>query len=112
MKIIGRKHNSYLNIIISVIFFVAIVFAFNVGLGRITQMSEKEQLRVAEQAIIRSTIQCYALEGEYPQSIEYLKENYGLMVDEEKFFIDYVSIASNLMPQITVLPKGDTPPHM
>ena len=43
----------------------------------------------------------------YPPSLEYLKETYGVQVDEERYFVDYRYVASNLMPDITVLAKSE-----
>ena len=63
-----------------------------------------ERLEMAEQSIRRAAVQCYALEGVYPTSLDHLKEAYGVQVDESRFFVDYQYVASNLMPDITVLP--------
>ena len=65
-----------------------------------------EGLELAEQSIRRAAVQCYALEGFYPAGVDYLEEYYGVSVDEDRYFVDYRYIASNLMPDITVLPTG------
>ena len=46
---------------------------------------------------------CYAAEGAYPPSLEYLKEHYGVQIDGERYTVHYMVIADNLMPDITVL---------
>jgi hypothetical protein len=56
-------------------------------------------------------VHCYAAEGIYPPDLEYLQENYGLQVDTDNFVVDYRPFASNLMPDITVLPKNGAPPQ-
>ena len=66
--------------------------------------ADAEGLELAEQSIRRAAVQCYALEGVYPTSLDHLKEVYGVSVDESRYFVDYQYIASNLMPDITVLP--------
>lgn len=66
--------------------------------------ADDESLDLAEQSIRRAAVQCYALEGTYPVSWEHLKEVYGVSVDESRYFVDYQYVASNLMPDITVLP--------
>ena len=66
----------------------------------------RERLELAEQSIRRAAVQCYALEGFYPAGVDYLEEYYGVSVDEDRYFVDYRYIASNLMPDITVLPTG------
>ena len=47
---------------------------------------------------------CYAIEGRYPPSIEYLEEHYGVMINRKKYNVFYDGFASNVMPDITVVP--------
>ena len=56
-------------------------------------------------AVTRSVTRCYE-EGSYPESLDYLKEHYGLHYDESKYFVDYQPIGSNIMPDITIMRKG------
>ena len=53
--------------------------------------------------IMNASVSCYAIEGSYPPSIEYLVENYGIQIDTKRFTVKYELYASNLMPEITVL---------
>ena len=55
-------------------------------------------------AITRACIQCYAIEGRYPPGVEYLEENYGIQIDHDKYNVFYDGFASNIMPEITVIP--------
>ena len=72
--------------------------------GRLGGRADGESLDMARQAIRRAAVQCYALEGTYPVSWQHLKEVYCESVDESRYFVDYQYVASNLMPDITVLP--------
>ena len=56
------------------------------------------------QGITRACVQCYAIEGRYPPSVAYLEERYGIQIDEERYNVFYSGFASNLMPDITVIP--------
>ena len=53
-------------------------------------------------AIRRASVQCYAIEGRYPPSVEYLEENYGIKIDRNRYDVFYSGFASNFMPDITV----------
>lgn len=66
----------------------------------------KEGLRITQESIARAAVQCYALEGRYPPSMDYLKENYGISPNHELYLIHYQFVASNLAPDITVLHRG------
>ena len=53
----------------------------------------------------RAAVQCYAVEGVFPENLEHLEENYGLQINHEKFIVTYDAFSSNLMPDIQVLQK-------
>lgn len=87
-----------------VVFLLMIGFLYY-GISSIQQTSDEKQLENLQNSIRRSAVQCYALEGRYPESLDYLKENYGIRYDEKKYFVDYTAQSSNLMPDITVLKR-------
>ena len=80
--------------------FRGLLLSFLLFLNRTGQRSQ-ETLR---KAITRACIQCYAIEGRYPPSVEYLEENYGIQIDHDKYNVFYDGFASNIMPEITVIP--------
>lgn len=75
------------------------------GMHGAEQKQQEEALRIAEESILRGAVSCYALEGFYPPDYAYLKENYGIRVDEENYTVFYSVFASNMMPEITVVEK-------
>lgn len=81
----------------------ALVFALVLfGLRGAGGAVDKSGLREAEQAVRRAAVTCYALEGAYPESYDYLKAHYGVRVNEARYAVHYSVFASNLMPDITV----------
>ena len=75
------------------------------ALGDISTQTDEERLAGTERAINRAVILSYAVEGQFPPSINYLKENYGLIVDTEKYIIHYQFMGGNFMPNVIVLPR-------
>lgn len=69
---------------------------------------DAESLRTLEDSLTRAAVSCYAIEGCYPPNLEYLTDNYGVYIDESRFAVDYQIFASNILPEITVLAKGET----
>ena len=57
-------------------------------------------------AVHNAAITCYAVEGAYPDDLEYLRENYGLAYDQSRYFVTYSTFASNQMPDIFVVETG------
>lgn len=62
-----------------------------------------------KQAIVRATATCYAIEGRYPPNLQYIVDNYGVYIDPGRYTVVYDSFAQNLMPEITVVERGDRP---
>ena len=92
-------------VIIPVVFSIVIIVAIVFGIRNVAVSSTQEQLKITEQAVRRSVVQCYAIEGRYPPSLNYLTENYGLIIDEEKYVYHYQRHGYNLLPDITVVAK-------
>ncbi len=91
--------------ILSVLLFCLIVGCFSLGISAVSDKTDAQELRTLEQAINRGVVRCYSIEGSYPESLDYLKENYGLSYDEDRFFVDYQILGSNLMPDITIIER-------
>lgn len=101
----GKKQKSYplQGLILPVASFLLVFSLFMYGISDLGENSVDQQKQSLERALHRSATQCYALEGYYPPSLDYLMENYPITYDDELFKIDYQPVASNLMPDITVL---------
>ena len=91
--------------LIPIIAFVILFLLFIKGISAVNTTTYEKQLESLETAISRSISQCYAVEGIYPPTLEYLEEHYGLIIDDEIFLVDYDYYGSNLLPDVTVLRK-------
>jgi len=89
--------------VISTLFLVVCLFLFLQGILNVESSTNSEQTKSLENAIRRSVVQCYVVEGTYPPSLEYLTEHYGITYDSDRYYVDYTAIGSNLMPDITII---------
>ena len=85
----------------------AVLFVLAVACGIAIFISTNVSLTAEGAQSIRQTIldsakQCYAIEGAYPASLDYLCDAYGLSVNTDGFIITYEVFASNVMPEVTV----------
>ncbi len=62
-------------------------------------------INIIELSIENALIHCYAIEGEYPQTIDYLIDNYGLNLQEDGYFYYYEFTSPNFKPVVKVLEK-------
>jgi hypothetical protein len=76
------------------------------GVNSTARVSRDEQKRMLEDNIRRAVVACYAMEGSFPESLNYLKVNYKLNYDEKKFMVDYTAFGANLMPSVHIVDLG------
>lgn len=94
------------------ILFTALAFAVATsvsayGYSDAARGNRERELALVEKAVNRAVVSCYAIEGFYPPSIDYLIENYGLKVDLDKYYIHHEAVASNVYPTVWVAGRGD-----
>lgn len=99
-----KKSKMRWKLIFSFLFFILIVGIFWYGSYSADGKYDEQQLSTVEDAVKRAAVSCFAIEGVYPPSVDYMREHYGLAVDEDKFTIIYMVYSSNMMPEIDVLP--------
>ena len=85
---------------------VAVLAFFLTALSNLEEGHSDQGKVQLEQAIRRAAVACYATEGFYPPSLDYMKEYYGIQVDEDRYAVIYDAFAENLMPDITVLERS------
>ena len=81
----------------------ASLLCFAAALNGLENGRKAEALSQLDTVLRRGCVTCYAAEGIYPPDLEYLKEYYGVQVDEKQYTVYYDRFAENLMPDITVL---------
>jgi hypothetical protein len=97
-----KRSNGTLKLVGFVLGAVVVLAIVWWGVASLDDSSTEKQLQIAEKAIVRATVQCYALEAQYPPTLDYLVENYGLVVDKKKFVYHYYVTGTNMMPDIRV----------
>lgn len=90
--------------------FAAVVLAFCLAVDRLTSASDGAELKLVRDAVKNAALTCYAVEGAYPDDIDYLREHYGLAYNEERYVIYYDAFASNVLPDIRVVERGRSTP--
>ena len=90
-------------LLLSALVFVLVLGLVCSWLADFTRDSHARQRQALENALHRIVLQCYALEGRYPGSLQELVRDYRLTWDEQAFHVDYRPMGDNLMPDITVV---------
>lgn len=90
-------------ILISSIFFISVSFASDETL-------HKEQ-QALEQTLENGAIRSYAMNGQYPESLDQILNDYHITYDRSRFVVEYTPNGSNLLPYISVILLSDTAGH-
>jgi len=80
--------------ILPIIFTVVIMVMVIYGLQQTSESSSAEGLRILEDSLRRAVVMNYAIEGRYPESIEYIERNFGIHIDRTRYAVHYRVFAS------------------
>lgn len=101
MQMMHRRHRRNGLLMSVAVFAVVVVITVWLIAGMERRVDEEQTVRL-EEALSRAAVTCYAVEGRYPPTLEYLMDAYGVAVDFDHFMVDYMTINQNSMPFITV----------
>ena len=74
--------------------------------SRVDSVQQSAENQFVRDAVRNAALTCYAVEGAYPESLQYLRDHYGLAYDESHYMVTYDAFASNLLPDIYVVEVG------
>lgn len=90
---------------VSVFLLTAAFFVYCVNIMEKDNGSEASE--ILKEAVTKAAVHCYAVEGAYPENLEYIEKNYQLNYNKDKFTVHYTSIGSNIMPDIFIVRSAD-----
>lgn len=92
--------------VLGILVFSALLIWLIIGINGARSMTEETRLDNVKQSVVNGAVLCYSVEGIYPESIAYLRENYGVKYDENKYLVHYRYIAADIMPDVNVFVNG------
>lgn len=93
--------SAWLRMLIFVLLFLVLT---NATIGGATNNVQDRETEFLADAVRRAAVQSYALEGRFPDSLNYLEENYALSIDHNRFAVYYEPMGDNLLPTIRIIP--------
>lgn len=100
-----EKQRRRIGIICSVVILAAVITGASYALKSVNQNISEQSLQSVKTTVLKSAVQCYAVEGSYPESLSYLEENYGLLLNHNRYIVTYDVFASNVLPEVMVLQR-------
>ncbi len=101
-----KKFSRYIIPAAAVIIFCLVLTWFFMAVSSTENASRTQQLEAVKRSVENGITLCYSIEGAYPESLEYLSENYGVHYDTERYIVHYNCFAANVRPSVTVVEKG------
>ena len=101
-----NQKKTVMQILLPVMISIIVLGLFIGGFTIASDSANRERYIATERLIHNALIQCYAIEGIYPQKLSYLEEHYGLIIDYEKYVVFYETLGSNILPSVRVVPIG------
>lgn len=90
----------------NILFFGLFLVLIWIGLSNINKSTENLDIDRVKNSLDTALITCYSVEGRYPESVQYLRKNYGFTYDKNSYFITYDWQGDNVYPNIYVYRKG------
>lgn len=91
--------------VLSVALFIAVLCWFLIAVGRTEDAAASQRLEALKQSVENSITLCYSIEGVYPESLDYLIENYAVRYDTSEYIVHYDCFAANIRPSVTVIER-------
>lgn len=101
-----KKISRYIFPAAAIVVFCLVLMWFLTALDSAENASRSQQLEAIERSIENGITLCYSIEGAYPETLEYLTENYGVHYDSQRYQVHYNCFAANVRPSVTVVEKG------
>ena len=102
-----KKLAGFRGLIVSLAALMAVAGAFAWLVSAADARTGAEQEAQLREAVRRAMVTCYATEGQYPPSLDYLEANYALRFDDERFIVSYDAFASNVMPTVSIFRRDE-----
>jgi hypothetical protein len=98
-----KKRGVHRALYVSLAVFALTVVVAVTAIGQMGRRVDVEQVARLQEVLHRAAISCYAVEGRFPPSLDYLVSNYGVVIDYSKFIVEFDVVSRNAMPIIEVI---------
>ena len=102
----AQRKKSEKKLWFSLLLFLLLVLLFTLGTSSLSKNTIRRQKDTLTQALNRDITYCYATTGHYPESLDAIKKDYGLIYDDSLFFVDYRIQGANIYPEVTIIERG------
>ena len=99
---------SFVSMLVCLAIMAALALLVIINVQEYGSSYNERRLDEIRNTLLSCVSQCYALEGAYPPDLQYLEDNYGLIMDKSRYIYHYEMFASNIFPDVKVLYLRET----
>lgn len=99
------KKFRYIAPVVGIALFCIVLMWFFIALNSAENAARTQRLEAVKRSVENGITLCYSIEGSYPENLDYLRENYGVNYDSERYLVHYDCFAANVRPSVTVMEK-------
>lgn len=100
-----RNRTRWFVLALAVVLLAVVILWFLAAVSRTEESSRAQRLDAVKLRVENAVTLCYAVEGAYPESLEYLAENYAVTYSKDEYIVHYDCFAANIRPQVVVVEK-------
>ena len=93
-----RRRVRIIYVLLAVI--LAVNIAFAIGISQ--SIAREQGVTSVRKAVVDAAIQCCAVEGSYPSTLEHLEQHYGLIINHSDYLVIYEWLGDNVPPSVVV----------
>lgn len=105
MYLYKKKKRIGDSLALTIIVFAAVIIFFAAAFSKVTNEVDNNEIKTLVNALDNAVVTNYAINGVYPESISEIEEKYGVIIDYDRFIVQYDIISTNIMPNISVFIK-------
>jgi len=94
---------SFVSVLVTILVITVVAAIVFAAIGDYKDRYDKKKAGEVRDTVLSYVAQCYALEGRYPADLQYLEDNYGLVLNKDKYVYHYLNFASNFLPEVKVI---------
>ncbi len=99
-----KKDHSTITILVWALLAAALLIGVPLSRGAVREGGD-DSIQSIRETVMERALQCYVIEGAYPQDLAYLEDNYGLTINKRDYLVMYTPFAENLPPEVKVIDR-------
>lgn len=96
----------YRRLIINGLIVLGVIAYIIISINNLNHDMQDERAYRLKASVENAAVTCFAIEGFYPDSLEYLIENYHIVYDPKEYHVFYETKGANFKPRVEVIGRS------